>query len=134
MILARLLNYGYSVSVPWGDNQKYDLLVDDGGKFIRVQCKTAWISGEGLRFNATSHTTLKGKPVSVGYLEQADVFMIYSPEKALVYTMSVTDVGKDHGFLRLTPSRYKKRRCRYADQFIFTGKLPVVAQCGAVAR
>lgn len=32
---------GYIVSIPYGNNSRYDLLIDTGEKFIRVQCKTA---------------------------------------------------------------------------------------------
>lgn len=31
---------GYTVSIPLSDSQPYDLLVDDGEKILRVQCKT----------------------------------------------------------------------------------------------
>jgi hypothetical protein len=31
---------GYAVSVPLTDNTRYDLLVDDGNRILRVQCKS----------------------------------------------------------------------------------------------
>jgi hypothetical protein len=41
-ILLELIKRGYSVSIPYGDRARYDLIVDIPDKGIfRVQCKTA---------------------------------------------------------------------------------------------
>ncbi|HEY7150455.1 MAG TPA: group I intron-associated PD-(D/E)XK endonuclease [Solirubrobacterales bacterium] len=40
-ILSDLVRRGYSVLLPFGVNQRYDLLLDLGEKFVRVQCKRA---------------------------------------------------------------------------------------------
>ena len=37
-ILHELVEAGWSVSIPFGDNDKYDLVVDDGDELYRVQC------------------------------------------------------------------------------------------------
>lgn len=39
-ILNWLIQLGYAVSIPFGNNQRYDLIADDGKGLIRVQCKT----------------------------------------------------------------------------------------------
>ena len=40
-IIARLIEIGYNVLVPYGDNLRYDLIIEDSeGKLQRVQCKT----------------------------------------------------------------------------------------------
>jgi len=36
MVLAALTRTGCSVLRPFGDNLRYDLAIDDGGKLIRV--------------------------------------------------------------------------------------------------
>lgn len=38
-VLTRLLELGYNVLKPFGDNLPYDLVVDNNGKFIRIQVK-----------------------------------------------------------------------------------------------
>ena len=46
-IIARLLDSGYKVLVPYGDSSRYDLVIEDANEQLwRVQCKTAWIEGE----------------------------------------------------------------------------------------
>lgn len=43
-IIARLLEVGYTVLVPYGDSNRYDLVIEGGdGQFWRVQCKTAYM-------------------------------------------------------------------------------------------
>ena len=39
-ILSELVRRGYKVLVPFGVNQRYDLVIDAGDRFLRVQCKT----------------------------------------------------------------------------------------------
>ncbi len=39
-ILAAFVEAGYLVSLHFGDGHKYDLIIDDGRRVQRVQCKT----------------------------------------------------------------------------------------------
>ena len=41
MVLAALVRKGKTLLLPFGDNRRYDLAVDEGGRLVRVQCKTA---------------------------------------------------------------------------------------------
>ena len=38
--LTRIIGLGYNASIPFGDREKYDLIVDVGGNLNRVQVKT----------------------------------------------------------------------------------------------
>lgn len=50
---------GYSVSIPLGNFDKYDMVVDIDGKFIRVQCKSATYdeTNNYISFNCRSVST-----------------------------------------------------------------------------
>ena len=39
-IIAALALQGKTILLPLGDYQRYDLVIDDRGRFLRVQCKT----------------------------------------------------------------------------------------------
>lgn len=39
--LTKFVELGYEVSVPWGENSRYDLIVDTGKELLRIQVKTA---------------------------------------------------------------------------------------------
>jgi hypothetical protein len=42
IIIGRLGYSGYTVLKPYGENQRYDLVIEDADRhFWRVQCKTA---------------------------------------------------------------------------------------------
>lgn len=46
-IVAEVVKYGYTVLVPFGEAaHRYDLVIEKGGQFLRLQCKTGAISME----------------------------------------------------------------------------------------
>ena len=49
-ILAELVQRGYQVLVPFGVNQRYDLVLDIEGEFVRAQCKTGRLRDGVIRF------------------------------------------------------------------------------------
>jgi len=49
-VLTTLVKAGLAVSVPWGDNAPYDLIVD-AGRLLQVQCKAGRLIQSGcVRF------------------------------------------------------------------------------------
>ena len=46
-IIHDLITAGYGVAIPFGDNDPYDIIVDNDGELYRVQCKTAWQTNTG---------------------------------------------------------------------------------------
>jgi len=41
LFLAKAVTMGYGLATPWGDNLKYDMIVDTGKRLFRVQVKSA---------------------------------------------------------------------------------------------
>ncbi len=73
--VSKLVANGYSVSIPFGDNDKYDLVVDDGSRLYRLQCKTAWSNKERtIRFNTHTQTTKDGAYHEETYRGEIDAF------------------------------------------------------------
>jgi len=50
MAIARLVQAGKNVLLPFGENRRYDLVIDEGDHFVRVQCKTARLRSGAIRF------------------------------------------------------------------------------------
>ena len=51
-ILSKLVEYGVSVYIPFGDNEKADLVADFNGKLVRIQVKTSIATGNNsYKFN-----------------------------------------------------------------------------------
>lgn len=104
IVLARLLQLGHVVLMPFGDNQRYDLVIDEGdGKFIRGQCKTARISNGCVAFNTASVNGFTGKRKT--YKGQIDVFWVYSPDTDDVYEVPINSVGINESRLRIKPPK-----------------------------
>jgi PD-(D/E)XK endonuclease len=105
MVLAGLLKNGEVVLQPFGDNQRYDLVVERDGKFLRVQCKTGRLKNGCVRFYTRSVNYIKGKVVKEAYYGQADIFGVYCPDNDKIYLVPVDQVGKDACHLRIDPAK-----------------------------
>jgi hypothetical protein len=109
---ARLLELGYTVLRPIGDNSRHDLVIERGdGKFQRVQCKSAFYADakrEVIKFPACSSAcpTNGGKK---SYRGQADFFAVYFAPLRKVYLLPVDEVGVTEIRLRLAPTRNGQR-------------------------
>src|SRR5450755_2954805 len=64
---------GYRVLKPWGDSLAYDVGIDLGARFLRVQVKST-----GCRKNTGYYCQLRGGGCATGYdLERVDLFALY---------------------------------------------------------
>ena len=115
MVLAGLVRRDFEVLLPFGDGHPYDLLVDLGDCFLRVQCKRGWPKGGCVVFNCRSTDHGRG-PQS--YIGLADIFGVYFPPADAVYLVPLDGVAESEGRLRLVPARNNQRRkIRLAEQF-----------------
>ena len=114
-----MLELGKAVLKPIGDNQRYDLVIDDGGTFKRVQYKTAQIGrgGEYLCFPVCSSYNHTGHGKR-GYHGECDVFAVYYPPDRSIYLVPVDECGTTEVKLRFTPPKNGQRiGVRYAADY-----------------
>lgn len=124
-ILAAFVAAGYLVSVPFGSGHKYDFVVDDSTRLLRVQCKTGRVKNGTLLFNAYSQSG--NGSVKMSYRGLADLFAVLNPEDDKVYLVPVEDVGVTIGSLRLTPTLNRQaQRVRWAESYL----LRPLVECG----
>ena len=117
-IMARFLERGYIVLVPWGDNQRYDLALDLNGQLIRVQCKTGRLQNGCVVFPTRSIQYKTRK--SIHYKNDAELFAAYSPDFDCVFLIPVQDVGERAVALRYgRPKKGGKYPIRWADDYRF---------------
>jgi PD-(D/E)XK endonuclease len=121
-ILAELLRRGYRVLLPFGVNQRYDLVLDMGDRFLRVQCKTGRLRAGVIRF-ATRSTRRNSRELSQrGYAGEADVFIVYCPDNRGVYVVPVDEAPATGMYLRLAvASNGQSQRIRWAKDFELPG-------------
>jgi hypothetical protein len=105
-VMAALIKAGKQVLLPIGENQRYDLVVEEAGKFIRIQCKAGRLNRDQsvIIFRACSIHSHRGYGTK-DYRGEADVFGVYVPDLNKVYLVPVEDVAKTCGNLRLVPSK-----------------------------
>lgn len=101
-VLAALLRANKVVLQPFGDSQRYDLVVDEQGVFLRIQCKTGHLEKGAVTFSCCSLTwSGKRKP----YHGEADLFGVYCPELDKVFLVPVAEVGSRRAALRYEAPR-----------------------------
>ncbi len=125
IIMAKLLEAGYGVLTPFGDNRRYDLVIEDAdGNFYRVQCKTGWVENDGacVHFKpASSYYHTKAGKTGHGrkdYRGQIDFFAVYCPDTRKAYLVPVDHVGTANASLRLQPIANKQEKnVRWAKDY-----------------
>jgi hypothetical protein len=118
-VAVRLTELGYAVSKPLGENQRYDLIADDGERLQRVQVKTGRIRNGVVIFNCCSthghrRTSLKTRP----YTGQIELLAVYCPENQKVYLLREADLTRSKIQLRLIPTRNNMvKTIRWASEY-----------------
>lgn len=115
VVLSRLIERGYHVSIPFGHNHRYDLIVDDGTRLWRAQCKTA-ARREGV-ITFKTYSTDNYSHERRGYDDEIDVFLVYSPHTREVYWLKPEGLAREP-YLRVEPprdGRWRKDMLRAKD-------------------
>lgn len=115
-IIAKMLSLGLSVSIPFGNNQRYDIIIDSFGKLEKCQCKSATIRNGCVCFATCSRSGGKN-PRS--YIGEADYFIVYCISTDKYYKVPVVSVGKGTGYLRVGRPKRTEVGCniRWAKEF-----------------
>jgi PD-(D/E)XK endonuclease len=120
-IMLALREIGLAVLVPFGENTRYDLVIDDGSELRRVQCKTGRLRRGAIVWNMCSHYGHHTNPrvVRRDYQGEVDCFGVYCPETAGVYLIPMTELPiRVRRALRVDPPKNGQRKfIRYADRY-----------------
>ena len=119
-VMAKLMGNGMPILIPFGDSERYDFVVDEGGDFVRVQCKTGRVerSGTVVVFETCSTNWYSGGKKN--YIGQADVFAVFVPELDEVYLFDVSGCPKTEATARLTETANKQKKgIRMAQDHLF---------------
>jgi PD-(D/E)XK endonuclease len=118
VVLHALIRLGYPVSVPWGENHRYDLIVEIDETLKKVQVKTGRLRMGSILFNAYSSHAHRKQPAR-SYRGDADYFGVYCPEVRHVFLVPVGDVTERVGCLRWERAKNgQNRKIRWADPYV----------------
>jgi PD-(D/E)XK endonuclease len=121
-ILSELVRRGYSVLLPFGTNQRYDVVLDLGGRFVRGQCKTGRLRGGSIEFSPRSTRANRSGVFSRSYHGEVEIFLVHCPKLNRIYAVPVDETPKSYMALRLKPARNgQARRTHPAENYELPG-------------
>jgi hypothetical protein len=104
-ILAELVRRGYTVLLPFGVNQRYDLVLEVDGEFVRAQCKTGRLRDGAVEFPVRSTRANMAAVFQRGYRGEADVFLVHCRELDRTYSVPVHEAPTSQMSLRVEPTQ-----------------------------
>src|SRR5215212_933387 len=115
IILAELVRRGHRVLVPFGPNQRYDLVVEVGGRYLRAQCKTGRLRNGCVAFKTASVRVNTQRAFVRSYEGDIDLFLVYCPETDRIYALDIEEAASSQGMLRIDPpANGQVKRVRWA--------------------
>ena len=117
-ILAALVEHGFDVLLPWGINRRYDMVLDLGDRFLRVQCKTGRLKNGVVEFSARSIRSTTITTLMRNYVGEIDYFAVYCPANRGVYVVPCDQTTLSNVYLRLEPAtNIPTKRIRWAADY-----------------
>ena len=121
-MLTYLIERGFNVSIPWGENIRYDLVSEKDGVFKRIQVK--YVTPKDGRLvvflrSANNWNTIKY------ILKDIDIMAAYDPKNDKIYFIPITMFSnKSRVNLRLSaPKNNQKKNVIWASDFEGTSVL-----------
>jgi hypothetical protein len=112
------------VSVPFGENSRYDLIADKDGALLRVQVKTGRLRNGAIQFNCYSSHSRRNRPSCRTYAGEIEPFAVHCRDVDAIFLVPVEEVTTC-GFLRWLPAKNgQNRRVRWAKYFQLSGTVP----------
>lgn len=101
IVLSELVKRNVAVSTPFGENHRYDFVVDIADNFYRLQCKTARHQGDTIQFQVNSTSPSNTEQKKADYKGDVDYFITHSRETTRTYLVPIGSVGTSVKTLRL---------------------------------
>jgi hypothetical protein len=120
-IMLALREVGFDLYVPFGENTRADLVIDDGRQLSRVQCKTGRLRKGAVRFAMCSTYAHHPNPRAIrrDYQGEVEYFAVYCPDTRRAYLIPIEHLPlRREGTLRVDAARNgQKRRIRLAADY-----------------
>lgn len=101
--IAYLFGLGFDIAIPYGENTRYDFILDNGKDLLKIQCKTCQVFEDkivipchSIRSNRTRNRTVKYNS------DEIDYFATYFNNKC--YLININE-NKSNITLRFKPTK-----------------------------
>lgn len=120
MVIAALICHGYLVSIPFGENHRYDLIADDGEKLLRIQVKSGRFRNGIIAYScSSSHQHRRSGPTaSRPYFGQIEYLAVYCAGTGKVYLVPESELVATRAHMRVAPCLNRQaRKVRWAVEY-----------------
>ena len=127
-VLAKFVEMGIPIYIPFGDDEKADLIAEFDGKLNKIQVKTSIKSKNGCSiFDLTSSTAHRTNGERRKYLNsEIDYFALYSLDRDKIYLMKVPDNPMSAITIRFEDTKSgKKIGVNYESDFLIENILNI---------
>ena len=120
-VVTELLKRGFKVLKPFGDRLPYDLGIDNDGKLIKIQVKSAWHYKGAYKVDARITKTNRRKMVRKYYdKNDSDFAIIYISDLNTFYIVPVTVFNGYKSEISLVETAKRQRKpksAKYREQW-----------------
>lgn len=121
-ILSKFVSMGIPVSIPYGDNERYDLIAGFNGQLNRIQVKTSQKVGNGkYEFSIVSSRRNSNKETKHEYSSaEIDYFALYNIERDICLLLKVDECPGKQVSIRYEESKNNQsKNIRYEKDYTF---------------
>ena len=127
--ITYLHGLGYDISIPWGDNARYDFVLDIEDKLYKIQCKTSHLREEGVYTFKCSSTYINSQGNHrVAYdKNQVDFFCTFINGKC--YLIPYDETGHREKVMRFVlPKNNQTKGITFADTYLAENQIERLKQ------
>lgn len=120
MLAAR--RFGINISIPFGNNLRYDQIWDVNGKLYRIQVKHARVSDDKSSFY------ISGKSAAGGGYNDSEIDAIVTIHNNVLYFIPINEIGQSGKTLRLfhNDNTINQPQIHWAYNYVVQNKLKLV--------
>ena len=114
-VAKKLIEKGWRVLFPYGENHRYDLVIEKDNKFIKIQVKYTTPKNGVLEINCRSSNNWSVLHYSP---EEIDIIAAYNPHDGEIYFIPVSEINRSVFKLRIAPTKNnQKLKIHFAKDF-----------------
>ena len=119
IVAQKFIEKGYIVSIPYGSNSRYDMIVDNNKERYRIQVKHASINDNGSYTVCTSNTVSTATKKSRKFYSKEDVDFIVTviENQLVVIPVEMVEHSQSKIFRTVLPQYGSKSSCNLIEDF-----------------
>lgn len=117
--ITYLHGLGYNISIPWGDNARYDFILDVKHKLYKIQCKTSLKKEEGIyKFQCKStRINSQGNYITFYTKDDIDFFCTFIENKC--YLIPIEETSRREKVMRFIPPKNNQhKKVTFANEYL----------------